>query len=127
MVTKEVTKEQVYDQLKGVMDPELMINVVDLGLIYEVVIKPQDHKITRAREHTPLSKAEDPSQEGSKIYINMTLTSPMCPLADTFEGMVTSAVKKLKGVDDVEVELTFDPPWNEGMMSEGAKAELGFF
>jgi metal-sulfur cluster biosynthetic enzyme len=103
-----VNEEQVREQLKTVKDPELFINIVDLGLVYEVGIRNQE-----------LGK--------TKVFILLTLTSPGCPLADTFEGMITKAVKKLEEVNEVNVELTFDPPWNQDMMSEEAKAELGFF
>ena len=103
-----VTEEQVREQLKTVKDPELFINIVDLGLVYEVGIRNQESGKT-------------------KVFILLTLTSPGCPLADTFEGMITQAVKKIPEVDEVNVELTWEPAWNQDMMSEEAKAELGFF
>lgn len=87
------------------MDPELGINVVDLGLIYEVKV------------------------EGKRVYILMTLTTPGCPLAAIFTPMARQALAGIPGLDpyrDVEIELTFDPPWHQGLMSERAKAELGY-
>lgn len=103
-----VTEERVREQLKTVKDPELFINIVDLGLVYEIGIRNQESGKV-------------------KVFILMTLTSPGCPLVDTFEGMITQAVKKLDGVEEVNIELTWEPPWNQDMMSEEAKAELGFF
>lgn len=99
-----ITEEQVWEGLRQVMDPELKINIVDLGLVYKVTV-------------------------GKKIHILMTLTTPGCPLAGMFDTLVNHALKKLPGIDvdrDVHIELTFDPPWTADMMSQQAKAELGF-
>lgn len=99
-----ITEEQVWEGLRQVMDPELKINIVDLGLVYKVTV-------------------------GKKIHILMTLTTPGCPLAGMFDTLVKHALKKLPGIDvdrDVHIELTFDPPWISDMMSAAAKAELGF-
>ena len=104
MLVKIMTKQQVWDKLRKVIDPELKINIVDLGLVYKVTV-------------------------GKKIHILMTLTSPGCPLAGMFEALVKHALKQLPRIDvdrDVQIELTFDPPWTSDMMSEAAKAELGF-
>ncbi len=102
-----VTQEQVYERLRNVIDPELHINIVDLGLVYKVVIQ---------------------SEIKPKICITMTLTTPGCPMASTFEMMVKDALYGLENVDvdkEVQIVLTFDPPWVSDMMSEEAKAELG--
>ena len=99
-----ITRKKVLETLKKVNDPELHINIVDLGLVYKVTV-------------------------GKKIHILMTLTSPGCPLAGMFEALVKHALKQLPRLDvdrDVQIELTFDPPWTADMMSEAAKAELGF-
>lgn len=109
-----VTEDKVREQLKTVQDPELFINIVDLGLVYEV-------NVTEER------KDGETEERVYKVFILLTLTSPGCPLADTFESMITRAVKKIEEVEEVNIELTFDPPWNQDMMSEEAKAELGFF
>ncbi len=98
------TEEQVWEKLKNVIDPELNIDIVSLGLIYEV-------KVTKT------------------IYIVMTLTTPSCPLAGVFDTIVKDALQDIDNLDvdkDVSIELTFDPPWTMEMMSEEAKAELGF-
>lgn len=99
-----MTKKQVEKILRGVNDPELGINIVDLGLIYDI-------KIT-----------------GSRIHILMTLTTPGCPLGGWFVQEVQKALAAgLKiGEDLVMVEITFDPPWSQELMSSSAKAELGF-
>lgn len=85
------------------MDPELGISIVDLGLIYKVEINDK-----------------------GVVKIKMTLTTAGCPLAGVIEGQIKEALMELKGVSRVEVSFTFDPPWNQGMMSEEAKAVLGF-
>lgn len=94
-------------------DPELKINIVDLGLIYKIQV----------------AKSSTGSKSRQKIKILMTLTTPGCPLAGMFDTLVKHALKKLPGIDvdrDVQIELTFDPPWTSDMMSASAKVELGF-
>jgi metal-sulfur cluster biosynthetic enzyme len=97
-----VSEKQVMDKLATVIDPELNLNVVDLGLIYEVDI------------------------DGTHVTVIMTLTSPGCPLAPMIEGQAKEAVLSLDGIDMVDVSIVFDPPWNPSMMSDEAKLELGF-
>ncbi|GJM28132.1 MAG: SUF system Fe-S cluster assembly protein [Cyclobacteriaceae bacterium] len=96
-------KEKVVDALKSVYDPEIPVDVYELGLIYEINVYPVDN-----------------------VYILMTLTSPACPAAEIIPVEVEEKVKGIKGVNDVKVELTFDPPYTQDMMSEAAKLELGF-
>ena len=103
-----ISKQKVMELLSTVKDPELQIGIVDLGLIYEVTVG--------ARETHPTVK------------ILMTLTTPGCPLAGTIQRMVRDALYPIKELDvdkDVEVEITFDPPWVPELMSAEAKAELG--
>lgn len=97
-----VTEDQVLERLREVIDPELGVNIVDLGLVYNVTV------------------------DKGKVSILMTLTTPGCPLAGVFDELVSEAVGKLEGVGDISVELTFDPPWTQELMSEEAKAQLGF-
>lgn len=104
--------EEVYKRLENVIDPELGISVVKLGLIYTVDVEPKEN---------------DP--EHDVINISMTLTTPGCPLAAVFDQMLKDAlfgIPWLASDQDVHVTLTFDPPWVPEMMDEEAKAELGF-
>ena len=95
-------KEKVIQALKMVYDPEIPVDVYELGLIYEINIFPVNN-----------------------VYILMTLTSPACPAAEMIPGDVEAKVKSIPGVNDVTVEITFDPPYSQDMMSEVAKLELG--
>ena len=96
-------KEQVVLALKSVYDPEIPVDVYELGLIYDIKIFPVNN-----------------------VYVLMTLTSPSCPSAGEIPGEIEQKVREVPGVNDVSVELTFDPPYTSDMMSEVAKLELGF-
>lgn len=96
--------DQIIEQLKDVYDPEIPVNIYDLGLIYNVDI-----------------------DEKNKANIIMTLTAPGCPVADMLVEDTRQAALAVEGVEDADVELTFDPPWDKSMMSEEARLELGFF
>ena len=100
----EALKEAVIGGLKTVFDPEIPVNIYDLGLIYDVAIDEQNH-----------------------VHIQMTLTSPGCPVAQTFPGIVEQAVNQVEGVSDCTVELVWEPPWTQDRMSEVARLELGIF
>jgi metal-sulfur cluster biosynthetic enzyme len=116
----------IWQRLKKVIDPELGIDLVSLGLIYKVAVNkvrlPQQASLSGNKKH--------PKQpEKYSVKILMTLTTPGCPLAGTFDTMLREALKGIPGLDveqDVVIELTFDPPWTAAMMSPTAKAELGF-
>lgn len=99
-----LSKKALLNKLKNVPDPELGISVVDLGLVYDVKV---DKK--------------------GKVEVIMTLTTMGCPLFDLIEKPVIEELKKIKGVADVNVELTFDPPWSADKMSKEARVKLGFF
>lgn len=119
-----ITVEQAYERLKTVKDPELGIDLVSLGLIYDVTV-------VEVQEKSPAKTPVKPQQNSTrtKVHILMTLTTPGCPLAGVFDTLVKDAFFGLEGLDpnqDITVELTFDPPWFQDMMSEEAKAELGF-
>ena len=94
--------EAVIDALREIYDPEIPVNIYDLGLIYEVEITPDHH-----------------------ARIKMTLTTPHCPVAESMPGEVELRVGSVPGVGDAEVELVWDPPWDPQKMSEEAKLELG--
>ena len=96
-----VTEEVVLEALKEVYDPELHYNIVDLGLVYDVDIS-----------------------DGS-VRVLMTLTTPMCPIGPMVAEQIQETVGILPGVKDVDVEITFDPPWGPDMMSDEARADLG--
>ena len=100
----EALKEAVIAALKTVFDPEIPVNIYDLGLIYDVSINEMQH-----------------------VHIQMTLTSPGCPVAQTFPGTVEQAVNQVEGVSDSNVELVWEPPWTQERMSEVARLELGIF
>ena len=97
-------QEAVILALKEVYDPEIPVNIYDLGLIYGVDIDAEYN-----------------------VAIQMTLTSPGCPVAQTFPGTVETAVNKVEGVTDCAVELVWEPPWSQERMSEAARLELGLF
>jgi FeS assembly SUF system protein len=94
--------EKVVKVLKTIYDPEIPVDIYELGLIYDVMVSSD-----------------------ADVKILMTLTSPNCPVAETLPVEVEEKVKTLKEVNDAEVEITFDPPWNKDLMSEEAKLELG--
>lgn len=94
--------ERIVAALRTVYDPEIPVNIYDLGLVYSVEI-----------------------DAGSQVHIRMTLTAPACPVAGTLPGVVAEAVKRVAGVQDVDVELVWDPPWTPERMSDEARLELG--
>ena len=96
-------RDKVVRMIKTIYDPEIPVDIYELGLIYEISIFPVNN-----------------------VYILMTLTSPSCPSAETIPAEVESKVKSMEDVNDVTVELTFEPPYTMEMMSEAAKFELGF-
>ncbi len=101
-ITDMVLEQQIVDALRGVYDPEIPINIYDLGLIYGIDI-----------------------DENKVVNIEMTLTTPGCPVAQTFPGTVECAVKCVDSVEDVHVELVWDPPWTKDRMTEDALLSLG--
>ncbi len=103
MITDEL-KDKIIAQIKTVFDPEIPVDIYELGLIYEVEMpKP------------------------GQIHLVMTLTTPMCPVADSLPMEVQEKVMEVEGVEDVNMEVVFDPPWNKEMMSEEAQFALDMF
>ncbi len=96
-------KEDIVAVLKTCYDPEIPVDIYELGLIYDVDVDEDD-----------------------KAWVKMTLTSPACPVAGTLPGEVEMKIKAVSGVSDAVVEVVWDPPWNMEMMSEAARLELGF-
>jgi FeS assembly SUF system protein len=107
LIRPSSTEHPLYDQVveacRTVFDPEIPVNIFDLGLIYTIEISPDN-----------------------AVGITMTLTAPGCPVAGEMPGWVADAVEPLPGVRQVDVQMTFDPPWGMEMMSDEAKLELGF-
>lgn len=99
----DAVKARVIEAVSEVYDPEIPVNIYELGLIYAV----------------------DVSADGN-VDVTMTLTSPMCPVAETLPGEVEMRIRDVEGVNDVDIQLVWDPPWHPDMMSETAKLELGF-
>ena len=96
-------RDQVVDVLKTCYDPEIPVDIYELGLIYKVDV-----------------------DDGGKVAVDMTLTSPACPVAGTLPPEVEAKIGRLDGVSNVRVDLVWDPPWNPDRMSEAAKLKLGF-
>ncbi len=103
-VSLDELKEDVIEMLKTIYDPEIPINIYELGLIYDVNI-----------------------DDDKKVDINMTLTAPGCPVAQSFPGDIEAKVATVPNVNEVKVELVWDPPWTKDMMTEAAQLQLGMF
>jgi FeS assembly SUF system protein len=97
-------QEQIIERIKTVYDPEIPVDVYELGLIYDIEVR----------------------NSGKAVHILMTLTSPNCPAAEEIPSEIEQKVKEIHGVEQVTVQITFDPPWDKDMMSEEAQLELGF-
>ena len=99
---KASREEQVIAALRTVYDPEIPLNLYDLGLIYKIDFASQN-----------------------QVRIDMTLTTPHCPVAETMPGKVSSAVKEVQGIDEVDVRLVWDPPWTQDLINDEVKLALG--
>jgi FeS assembly SUF system protein len=99
----QVLKEKVVEAMRKCYDPEIPVNIYDLGLIYETKIEPT-----------------------GVVHVKMTLTAPGCPAAGVLPGEVEDRIRVLPSVTDVKVDVVWDPPWTKEMMSEAAKLQLGF-
>jgi len=97
-----VTQEEVFEALKTVYDPEIPVNVVDLGLIYDVQVN-----------------------DDNNVYVQLTLTSPGCGMGPHIAQQAEWAIQDVEGVEEVEIELVFDPPWTPELISEEARAQMG--
>ena len=103
-IDTEAIKEEIVKAFKTVYDPEIPVDIYELGLIYEIKV-----------------------EEDGNTYVQMTLTAPNCPAAGILPGQVESSARSVEGVYDVKLDLVFDPPWTPERMSEAAKLELGMF
>jgi len=97
-------ESQVIEAIRTCYDPEIPVNIYDLGLIYDVLV-----------------------EDDSSIVVRMTLTSPMCPVAESLPPEVEQKVREVSGVKEARVDVVWDPPWSPELMSEAARLELGFF
>ena len=95
------TEKKIISEIKKIYDPEIPVNIYELGLIYKIEIKDEN-----------------------KVFIEMTLTSPNCPVAESLPNSVKENILKIEGIKDVELKLVWDPPWTRDKMSEAAKLEL---
>ena len=103
-----VTEEHVREELKKVIDPELFVNIIDLGLVYNVELQPADDAQVQ-------------------VAIDMTMTSPACPAGPQLIANSKTAVGQIEGVSGVEVKIVMDPPWTPDRMTEDARDQLGIF
>ncbi len=94
-------KNRVIEEIKKIFDPEIPVNIYELGLIYKIEV-----------------------DENNKVNVDMTLTSPNCPVAESLPNDVENSIKKVEGVSDVKLNLVWEPPWSKDKMSEAAKLEL---
>lgn len=98
-----LTEQDILHRLREVIDPEIGLNIVDLGLIYSVAVNDRNH-----------------------VHVTMTLTTPGCPMHDAMSAWAQKAVETLPGVSGASVEVVWDPPWNPGMMTQFAREQLGW-
>ena len=101
------SEQMVWDQLKTVYDPEIPVNIVDLGLVYSCVITPLEQGVNR-------------------VHIKMSMTAPGCGMGNVLKADVQSKLSRLPSINEVRVEVVFDPPWHPALMSDAAKLQLGF-
>jgi len=106
-------EDHVRENLKKVIDPELFVNIVDLGLIYLVEVRPHEDNAEGSEKYD--------------VYIEMTMTSPMCPAGPQLVAESKAAAAELDGVENVEVKVVMDPPWTQDMMTDDARDQLGIF
>lgn len=109
-LTVEQLEKQIWDELKNVYDPEIPVNVVDLGLIYDCHLTPVEEAGTTYRAD-----------------VKMTLTAPGCGMGPVLQQDVSNRLLSMEGIDEANVELVWEPPWNQGMMSEAARLQLGLY
>jgi FeS assembly SUF system protein len=102
-IKKSVLGDAIIETIKDIYDPEIPVNIYELGLIYEIKV-----------------------DDDSNAHVLMTLTTPNCPVAESLPAEVKEKVQNIPGINKAEVELTFEPPWDKDMMSEAALLELGF-
>jgi metal-sulfur cluster biosynthetic enzyme len=103
-----INEDQIREELKKVIDPELFVNIIDLGLVYVVNLEPAE-------------------EDKTKVVIEMTMTSPACPAGPQLIGNSKQVVQQMEGVGEVEVKIVMDPPWTPDRMTDEARDQLGIF
>ncbi|MBI1931922.1 MAG: SUF system Fe-S cluster assembly protein [Ignavibacteriales bacterium] len=103
MIDKGYIEQKIISVLETVYDPEIPVNIYELGMIYNIIV-----------------------DEEANVEITMTLTSPSCPVAESLPGEVRQRIKDIEDIKDVKINLVWEPPWNKDMMSDEAKLNLGF-
>ena len=101
-------EKQVWDAMRTCFDPEIPVNIVDLGLVYDCQIEPV-------------------AEGSNRVNVKMTLTAPGCGMGPTLQQDVQNKLVSLEGIDEANVELVWDPPWNQGLMTDAAKLQLGLY
>ncbi len=109
-MANDLCEDKVREQLKQVIDPELFVNIVDLGLIYVVDLSPNVDET-----------------EKTDVKVEMTMTSPMCPAGPQLVGNSRQVIEAMEGIGKVDIKVVMDPPWTQEMMSEDARDQLGIF
>lgn len=109
-MAETICEDKVREQLKQVIDPELFVNIVDLGLVYVVDVVPN--------EETP---------EKTDVKVEMTMTSPMCPAGPQLVGNSRQVIEAMEGVGKVDIKVVMNPPWSQDMLTDDARDQLGIF
>lgn len=124
-----ITQDMVLEKLKNVIDPELFVNIVDLGLIYEVKLGDAAANLENppSEQATPDPAADEGDAGGTPVHIDMTMTSPACPAGPALISGAKREIGTIEGVGDIEVSIVLDPPWTPDRMTEDAKDQLGIF
>jgi metal-sulfur cluster biosynthetic enzyme len=128
-----INEEQVRESLKQVVDPELFVNIVDLGLVYTVTVAPAAGDGLASSVSGDGAVAEEiaaasaPNAEKEDVFIEMTMTSPACPAGPQLIANAKQVVGRMEGVANVEVKIVMTPPWTPDLMSEEARDQLGIF
>jgi metal-sulfur cluster biosynthetic enzyme len=141
-----LTEEQIRESLKQVVDPELFVNIIDLGLVYTVTVAPaqipavvetsgETGAATDGNIPAAVSGSDGETTDGEStgtaekedVFIEMTMTSPACPAGPQLIGNAKQVVSRLPGVNNVEVRIVMSPPWTPDRMSEDARDQLGIF
>lgn len=122
-ISQEQLEKEIWSQLRSCYDPEIPVNIVDLGLIYDCHLEPLGASGSPQADGPPEGKPI--SASNYRVDVKMTLTAPGCGMGPMLAQDVQNKLLGLEGVDDVAVELVWDPPWNQAMMTEAAKLQLG--